>query len=235
MDYEIMMNSIVRIGMYAPDFEATTTMGDISLNDYKGKWVVLFSHPGDFTPVCTTEIIAFARANTYFEKMNTCLIGLSIDSNASHLAWLYDIYCKTGIRITYPIIADRSGEIARKYGMISSDVSNTETVRNVYVIDDKGIIRTILVYPIQIGRCIPEILRVVEALQISDKCNPLIQPMPTTFGALEKRIKEIDNYRNGMSWYLSFKDECEPGNRDIQENKTKKLNERISINDKEIR
>ena len=171
MDYEIMMNGNVRIGQRAPEFEATTTMGNISLNDYKGKWVVLFSHPGDFTPVCTTEIISFARANTYFERMNTCLIGLSVDSNASHLAWLYDIFCKTGIRVPFPIIADRNGEIARKYGMISNDVSNTETVRNVYIIDDKGIIRLILIYPMNVGRCIPEILRSLQALQIADSNN----------------------------------------------------------------
>lgn len=88
MDYEIMMNGNVKIGNFAPEFEAESTMGKINLNDYKGKWVVLFSHPGDFTPVCTTEIIAFSKANTYFEKMNTCLIGLSVDSNASHLAYL---------------------------------------------------------------------------------------------------------------------------------------------------
>ena len=117
MDYEVMMNGNVRIGMYAPDFEAVSTMGDICLNDYKGKWVVLFSHPGDFTPVCTTEIIAFAKADTYFRKRNTCLVGLSVDSNASHLAWLYDIYCRTGIKVPFPIIADRNGTIARKYGI----------------------------------------------------------------------------------------------------------------------
>ncbi len=87
MDYEIMMNGNVKIGMHAPDFEAETTMGKICMQNYRGKWVVLFSHPGDFTPVCTTEIIAFSKANTYFEKMNTYLIGLSVDSNASHLAW----------------------------------------------------------------------------------------------------------------------------------------------------
>ena len=85
--------------------------------------------------MCTTEIIAFSRLNQYFEILNTCLIGLSIDSNSSHLAWLYDIYLKTGIKVPFPIIADRSGEIARKYGMISSDISNTETVRNVFIID----------------------------------------------------------------------------------------------------
>ena len=135
MDYEIMMNGIVKIGTYAPDFEAQTTMGRIKLSNYRGKWVVLFSHHGDFTPVCTTEIIAFSRANEYFENLNTCLIGLSVDSNASHLAWLFDIYLKTGIRVPFPIIADRNGEIARKYGMISNDISNTETVRNVFIID----------------------------------------------------------------------------------------------------
>ena len=93
--------------------------------------------------MCTTEMIAFSKANTYFEKLNTCLIGLSVDSNSSHLAWVYDIYCKTGIRVPFPIIADRSGEIARKYGMIANDVSKTETVRNVFIIDDNGIVRLI--------------------------------------------------------------------------------------------
>ena len=216
MDYEIMMNGNVRIGQRAPDFEATTTMGNISLNDYKGKWVVLFSHPGDFTPVCTTEMISFARANTYFENLNTCLIGLSVDSNASHLAWVYDIYCRTGIRIPFPIIADRNGEIARKYGMISNDVSNTETVRNVYIIDDKAIVRTILIYPMNIGRFIPEIARIVQALQMADCANastpanwipnqPVIVSPPHTFSELEARNQEIESNRNGISWYLSFK------------------------------
>lgn len=216
MDYEIMMNGNVRIGQRAPDFEAVTTMGNISLNDYKGKWLVLFSHPADFTPVCTSEMIAFARANTYFENINTCLMGLSVDSNSSHLAWVYDIYCKTGIRIPFPIIADRNGEIARKYGMLSSDISNTETVRNVYIIDDKGIIRTILIYPMNIGRFIPEIVRIVQALQMADCSNamtaanwiprePVIVPPPKTFNELLERNKEIEKNRNGINWYLSFK------------------------------
>ena len=216
MDYEIMMNSNVKIGMHAPEFEAETTMGKISLNQYKDKWVVLFSHPGDFTPVCTTEIIAFSKANTYFEKLNTCLIGLSVDSNSSHLAWVYDIYCKTGIRVPFPIIADRNGQIARKYGMISNDISATETVRNVFIIDDKGIIRAILVYPMNIGRCIPEIIRAVEALQTADEnkalapanwvpCEPIIVPSPRTFEELMTRNEQIQKERSGMNWYLSFK------------------------------
>ena len=216
MDYEIMMNGNVKIGTYAPDFEANTTMGKICLNQYRGKWIVLFSHPGDFTPVCTTEIIAFSRANPYFERLNTCLIGLSVDSNSSHLAWLYDIYCKTGIKVPFPIIADRNAEIARKYGMISSDVSNTETVRNVFIIDDKGVVRLILVYPMNVGRCIPEILRALTALQVADSneastpanwvpCEPVILPPPQTFMALQERMTEIQKQRNGMNWYLSFK------------------------------
>ena len=170
----------------------------------------------DFTPVCTTEMIAFARAYQYFKEINTELIGLIIDSNASHLAWLYDIYCRTGIKIPFPIIADRSGQIARKYGMISSDVSNTQTVRNVFIIDDNQIVRTILVYPMNVGRFIPEILRVVQALQMADCSNgstaanwmpnmPLITQMPNTFKQLEERVENINEEKNGISWYLSFK------------------------------
>lgn len=166
--------------------------------------------------MCTTEIIAFAKANPYFERLNTCLLGLSVDSNPSHLAWIYDIYCRTGIVIPFPIIADRNGEIARKYGMISSTVNNTATVRNVFIIDDKQIVRTILVYPMNIGRNIPEILRVVRALQVAD-CNnqmvpvnwmpnePMIVPMPQTFAQLQERNENIMKQQNGMNWYLSFK------------------------------
>ena len=108
-----------------------------------------------FTPVCTTEMIALAQANSLFEKLNTALLGLSIDNNSSHLAWMHDIYNMTGIVLPFPIIADRNGSIARKYGMISNDISNTETVRNVFIIDDKGIVRTILVYPLNVGRFVP--------------------------------------------------------------------------------
>ena len=220
MDYELMMNGNVKIGQKAPDFDAITSCGPISLNDYKGKWLVLFSHPGDFTPVCTTEMIAFARAYTYFQKLNTELLGLSIDSNASHLAWIYDIYCKTGIKLPFPIIADRNGQIARKYGMISNDVSTTETVRTVFIIDDKGIVRTILIYHLNIGRFIPEIIRIIQALQIADCSNgstaanwmpgqPVIVRPPQTFCELEERQKYINENQNGISWYLSFKEPSE--------------------------
>ena len=218
MDYELMMNGIVKIGQMAPDFTAQTTFGEMSLKDYKGKWLVFFSHPGDFTPVCTTEFIAFSKAFPYFQQLNTELLGLSIDSNSSHLAWVYDIYCRTGIQIPFPIVADRSGEIARKYGMISQDISNTETVRNVFIIDDKGVVRTILVYPLNVGRFIPEIIRIVQALQMADCAkastpanwmpgNPLIVPMPKTYNELIERQEYIEQNNNGFSWYLSFKEE----------------------------
>ena len=235
MDYELLMNGNVKIGERAPEFDAISTMGEINLDTYKGKWIVLFSHPGDFTPVCTTEIIAFSKANIYFEKLNTCLIGLSVDSNSSHLAWLYDIYLKTGIKVPFPIIADKNGEIARKYGMISSDISNAETVRNVFIIDDNGVIRIILVYPMNVGRCIPEILRAVQALQVADKnkastpanwmpCDPVIVPIPKTFNGLLKRNEEINQNRNGMSWYLSFKEpeNCKLLNEDVKRDTSEK-------------
>ena len=162
-------------------------------------------------------MIAFAKFNSYFEKLNTCLLGLSIDSNSSHLAWVYDINLRTGIKIPFPIIADRSGEIARKYGMISNEISTTETVRNVFIIDNKGIIRLILIYPLNIGRCIPEILRCIEALQTSEEskgstpanwmpCDPIIMSMPQNFNELLIRSKDIQKDKNGISWYLSYKE-----------------------------
>lgn len=137
------------------------------------------------------------------------------------MAWIHDIYIRTGIIVPFPVIADRSGEIARQYGMISNTISSTGTVRNVFIIDDKGIVRTILVYPMNVGRCIPEILRVVEALQTAD-CNkastpanwtpgePVIIPAPTTFEVLKERKNQVEREKNGISWYLSFKEpNCE--------------------------
>ena len=217
MDYELLENGNVKIGQKAPEFTANTTFGEISLSDYKGKWLVFFSHPGDFTPVCTTEMIAFTRAKPYFNQLNTELLGLNIDSNSSHLAWVYDIFCKTGIKISFPIVADRNGKISRKYGMIANDISTTETVRNVFIIDDKQVVRTIMVYPMNVGRFIPEILRTVQALQIADcsggstaanwvPYNPVIVPMPKTYNQLENRVEEIKKNQNGISWYLSFKE-----------------------------
>jgi peroxiredoxin (alkyl hydroperoxide reductase subunit C) len=150
---------------------------------------------------------------------------------------MYDIYLRTGIKIPFPIIADRNGTIARKYGMISNDISNTQTVRNVYIIDPEGIIRLILIYPMNIGRCIPEILRSLEALQIADKCkgstpanwtlgNPIINHIPQTFNELEKKSEMVKNEKNGMSWYLSFKNPEDCKQNTIQKTEIKKLEDK---------
>lgn len=162
-------------------------------------------------------MIAFANAQPYFKKLNTELLGLSIDSGPSHLAWMHEIYCMTGIVLPFPIVADRNGAIARKYGMISNDISTTKTVRNVFIIDDKGIVRVILTYPLNIGRFIPEILRIVQALQMADSSDsstpanwrpgqPVIMPPPSTYPLLQERQKYIEKNQNGMSWYLAFKE-----------------------------
>ena len=183
----------------------------------EGNGLFYFHIHGDFTPVCTTEFIAFSKANTYFKKLNAQLIGLSIDSNPSHLAWIYDIYQKTGTEVPFPVIADRSGEIARKYGMMSTVPNTTETVRNVFIIDDKGIVRVILIYPLNIGRFIPEILRIIQALQISDcthsptpanwmPSQPILQPPPRTFPLLQEKLEQINENNSGMNWYLAFQD-----------------------------
>lgn len=170
--------------------------------------------------MCTTEIIAMANANTYFENLGAKLIGLSVDSNSSHLAWLYDIYMRTGIMVPFPIISDRNGSIARKYGMISNDISNTETVRNVYIINPEGIVKAILVYPMEVGRFIPEILRLIKALQITESCkgvtganwmpgNPIIMRPPQTFQELQAANQSLQESGKGMGWYLRFQDQSQ--------------------------
>ncbi|MEM5815910.1 MAG: peroxiredoxin [Candidatus Aenigmatarchaeota archaeon] len=160
---------MLKIGDPAPQFKAVTTKGEMEFpNDYKGKWVVLFSHPADFTPVCTTEFVAFQKRYEEFKKLNTELIGLSIDQVFSHIKWVEWIKEKLGIEIEFPIIADDLGKISSMFGMIH-EAKGTNTVRAVFVIDPKGTIRAILYYPQEIGRNIDEILRMVKALQISDK------------------------------------------------------------------
>lgn len=208
----------VSIGMKAPDFSAMTTFGPIKLSDYKGHWVILFSHPGDFTPVCTTEFVAFAQANDQFEALNAKLIGLSIDSNPSHLAWVNQIYLLTGIQIPFPIIADRMAEVAGMYGMIAPDASKQETVRNVYFIDPDQIIRAILIYPLTNGRNICEIIRLLTALETTDRCNvvtpanwepgsPAMIPPPRTYDQMIERINNPQSQNlNCMDWFWCYKD-----------------------------
>lgn len=152
----------------APTFDAPTTQGQKKLEDYRGRWLVLFSHPADFTPVCTTEFMAFAQRHADFAAVNTELLGLSIDSHYSHVAWVRNIKEKFGVEIPFPIIADLKMDVARAYGMIHPGAADTSAVRATFVIDSEGILRAMVYYPMSNGRSIDEILRLVKALQTAD-------------------------------------------------------------------
>ncbi|HOQ67881.1 MAG TPA: peroxiredoxin [Candidatus Atribacteria bacterium] len=202
-----------RVGEVAPSFEAVTTHGTLRLEDFKGSWLVLFSHPADFTPVCTTEFIAFSQAYPEFQKRGAELLGLSVDSVSSHIAWARNIQEKTGVKVPFPIIADLSKEVSIKYGMIHPGESKTETIRCVFIIDPNQVIRAILYYPLTTGRNISEILRIIDALQTTDKhgvATPanwqpgekVIVPAPTTLEEAEERLKE--EYEC-VDWYLCKK------------------------------
>jgi peroxiredoxin (alkyl hydroperoxide reductase subunit C) len=201
------------LGEPAPDFEAETTQGPMKLSDLKGKWVVLFSHPADFTPVCTTEFIAFAGIHDELAELNVKLIGLSIDSISSHLAWVHNIKEKMGVTIPFPIIADLNMKVAKKYGMIHPGQSSTVTVRCVFFIDDKGAMRAMIYYPLQNGRFMPEIVRLVKALQTTDQYkvstpanwqpgDKVVVAPPKTIAELDKRLGEGYECKD---WYLCFK------------------------------
>ncbi len=158
-----------RLNEPAPDFKELTTHGVKSLADYKGKWLVLFSHPADFTPVCTTEFIAFAKLEPEFNKRGAELLGLSIDSQHSHIAWVRNIKEKFGVDVKFPIIADLKMEVARAYGMVHPKAGDTSAVRATFMIDPHGILRAMVYYPMSNGRYIPEFLRMLDAMQTSDE------------------------------------------------------------------
>lgn len=192
--------SLPRLNEPAPDFEAVTTHGPRRLADYRGSWLILFSHPADFTPVCTTEFIAFAKRYEEFKDRNCELLGLSVDSNFSHLAWVRTIEEKFGVRIPFPIIADLDMKVSHKYGMIHPGASETATVRALFVIDPQGILRAMVYYPLTTGRSIDEVLRLLTALQATDTHgvstpegwrpgDPVIVPPPKTVKELEERLK----------------------------------------------
>ncbi len=162
-------SSMPRLNEPAPEFEITTTHGARKLSDYRGKWLVFFSHPADFTPVCTTEFLGFANHYEEFKALNCELLGLSVDSVQSHLAWVNNVREKFGIEIPFPIAADVSMRVANVYGMIQPSSGDTSTVRAVFVIDDRGIVRAMVYYPKTNGRSIEELVRIVKALQLSDK------------------------------------------------------------------
>ena len=210
---ESTLTGIPRIGDPAPDFKAMTTQGEIQFSDWqKGSWVVLFSHPADFTPVCSTELVEFARRHDDFAKRNTKLIGLSIDSIHSHLAWRENLRQIMDTEIPYPLIADLSTDVAQKYGMIHPGAAATATVRAVFVIDPKRIVRALVYYPMNVGRNVDEIARLVEALQTADTnaCatpvnwkpgEKVIVPPPKTVAEVKERDSHKDYER--YDFYLN--------------------------------
>ncbi len=191
----------------APSFRARTTMGERSLDDYRGSWLLFFSHPGDFTPVCTSEFIALAKAADRFRAMNCELLALSVDSLLSHLAWLRSIRDDFGIEVSFPIVEDPSMAVARAYGMIHARATSASTVRAVFVIDPEGVVRSILWYPLTIGRSVDELLRLVAALQASDEHgvstpegwrpgDDVVLPLPLTFDG--SQVSDEDS----TGWYF---------------------------------
>ena len=206
----------------APAFKAVTTQGEISFpEDYKGKWVILFSHPADFTPVCTTEFMTFASMINEFKALNTELIGLSVDSLYAHIAWLRKIQELewNGIskpEVTFPLIEDIKMEVASKYGMIQPGASTTQAVRSVFFIDPKGKIRAIIYYPLSLGRNFDEIKRVILALQKADSDNcatpanwrpgdDVIVPTAGSCGTAKERVESKDPDMYCLDWFMCFR------------------------------
>jgi len=211
--------SLPRINEPAPDFEAKSTQGMLKLADFKGSWVVLFSHPADFTPVCSTEFIEFARRADEFKKRGVKLVGLSVDSIPAHIAWIRSIESHfPDVKIDFPVIADLDTKVAQKYGLIHPAASETATVRAVFVIDDKGIIRALIYYPMTLGRNIDEILRAIDGLQTADAnaCatpanwkpgEQVIVPPPQTIADAEKRLQSEYDVTD---WYFAKRTLVEP-------------------------
>ncbi|MDT7863185.1 MAG: peroxiredoxin [Vulcanisaeta sp.] len=209
--------TIPSIGEKFPELNVVTTHGPMKLPDaFKGKWFILFSHPADFTPVCTTEFVSFAKHYDDFKKLNTELIGLSVDSDISHIEWVNWIEKELHVKIPFPIIADPLGNVSKTLGMLHAE-SSTSTVRTVFVVDDKAVIRTILYYPMELGRNIPEILRIVRSLQLIDKYG-VVMPANWPYNELigenvlnppphnvEEAPKRLQQYK-GYAWWLTYRE-----------------------------
>jgi peroxiredoxin (alkyl hydroperoxide reductase subunit C) len=212
-----------RIGDNAPEFKAVTTQGDINFPaDYKGSWVILFSHPADFTPVCTSEFMTFASLEPKFNEVNCKLVGLSVDGLYSHIAWLRTIKEKIeykgmkDVEVKFPLIEDITMEVAKKYGMMQPGESNTKAVRAVFVIDPVGKIRTIIYYPLSLGRNFDELYRVVVALQTADKFsvatpadwrpgNDVIVPTAGSCGVAKERMESKQEDVTCYDWFFCTK------------------------------
>ncbi len=213
------------IGDTAPSFKAKTTQGEIRFpEDYKGKWVILFSHPADFTPVCTTEFMTFARMHDEFKALNVELIGLSVDSLYAHIAWLRTIKEKIkfkgmeNMEVTFPLIEDITMEVANKFGMIQPNASGTQAVRAVFIMDPNAKVRCILYYPLSTGRNFDEIKRIVIALQKADAegiatpadwrpGDDVIIPPPGSCGVAKERMESSDGDKYCLDWFMCFKKE----------------------------
>lgn len=216
-------NRMPLIGEKAPEFEADTTQGIIHFpQDYQGKWVVFFSHPADFTPVCTTEFMTFASMADEFKALNCELLGLSIDSTYSHIAWLRTIKEKIeykgmkGLEITFPVISDLTMEVSKAFGMLQPSASTTQAVRAVFIIDPQGIVRAILYYPLSNGRNMQEIKRLLIAMQHSDEFkiatpanweigDDVIIPPPGSCGAAKDRVAAAGEDYECLDWFLCLK------------------------------
>lgn len=218
------VNRMPLIGDKAPAFKAVTTQGMINFpEDYKGKWVILFSHPADFTPVCTTEFMTFASMADEFKALNTELVGLSVDSLYAHIAWLrkiQEIKWKNfeNIEVKFPLIEDIRMDVAKAYGMIQSGQSNTQAVRAVFVVDPNGIVRTILYYPLSMGRNFDEIKRIIQALQKADTDkvatpadwrpgDDVIIPTAGSCGTAKERMEDTSPDKYCLDWFMCFKRE----------------------------
>jgi peroxiredoxin (alkyl hydroperoxide reductase subunit C) len=220
---EMPVYTMPRIGDPAPSFTAVTTQGNLHFpNDYQGKWVILFSHPADFTPVCTSEFMTFAKMEPEFTKLNTQLVGLSVDGLYSHIAWLRTIKEKIEFRgwkdveVTFPLIEDITMEVARKYGMIQPGESNTKAVRAVFFVDPKGIIRAIIYYPLSLGRNFKELKRVLIGLQTADKHavalpanwtpgEDVIVPPANSCGIAKERMEGKEEEVYCKDWFFCMK------------------------------
>ena len=195
----------------APDFSVKTTQGPRKLQDYRGKWLILFSHPADFTPVCTSEIVAFSRAHSRFKALGCELLGLSIDSNFAHLAWIRNIRDNFGVDVPFPIIEDLSMRVAHDYGMVQSGASDTSTVRAAFFIDPESMVRAMVYYPMSNGRSVEEFLRMLAAMQTADRhCvatpegwqpgDNVLVPPPATIADADTRAAAGYEY---VDWYFS--------------------------------
>ena len=221
---EEVRNAMPLVGEEAPSFTAVTTQGEINFpQDYKGKWVILFSHPADFTPVCTTEFMTFGSMIDEFKELNTELVGVSVDSLYSHIAWLRKIQelewnGKKNINVTFPLIEDIKMEVAKKYGMIQPGQSTTQAVRAVFVIDPNGKIRTILYYPLTTGRNFDEIKRIILALQKADSDgvatpadwrpgDDVIVPTAGSCGTAKERMENQTDDQYCLDWFMCFRRE----------------------------